>query len=75
MLHKLLTRVWADEEILKNWNERIIIKIPNKRNLSKYENWRAISLLSAISKIMTMFILNGLKTFALGTLPSTTYLN
>lgn len=40
-------------------DKAIIIKIPKKGDLSNCENWRAITLLSATSKIIT--ILDGLK--------------
>lgn len=34
------------------WNQGFKLKIPNKEDLSKCENWRAITLLRSISKIV-----------------------
>lgn len=30
MLHTLLNKIWTDEELPKEWKERLIIKIPKK---------------------------------------------
>ena len=46
-------------EIPEDWEEGlIIIKIPMKGDLSNCNNWRGLTLLSILSKILTRIILN-----------------
>lgn len=61
MLHKLLNKIWANEELPQEWKEGLIIKIPKKGDLSNCKNWRAITLLSASSKVLTKILLERMK--------------
>jgi hypothetical protein len=56
MLYPLLKKIWK-EKIPEEW-EGLIIKIPKKGDLSNCNNWRGITLLSILSKILTRVILN-----------------
>jgi len=58
MLYPLLEKIWKEEKIPENWEEGLIIKIPKKGDLSNYNNWRGVTLLSISSKILTRIILN-----------------
>jgi hypothetical protein len=57
MLHPLLKKIWKEEEIPKEWEKGLIIKIP-KKDLSNCNNWGGITLLIIPSKILPIVILN-----------------
>ena len=57
MLYPLLKKIWKEEKIPEEWEERLIIKIL-KKDLSNCNNWRGITLLIIPSKILTGVILN-----------------
>lgn len=59
--NKLGNRIWNDEELAKEWNQVLILKIPHKKDLSKCGNWRSVIILGAISKIKSEIILDRLK--------------
>ena len=61
MLYPLLEKIWKEEKIYEDWEEGLIIKIPKKGDLSYYNNWRRVTLLSIPSKILTRIILNTIK--------------
>lgn len=58
---KLLNNCWQNECILDNWRNGIIIKIPQKGNLSYYNDWRDITLLSVPGKVLCTVPLKGLQ--------------
>ena len=49
--------IWTQEEIPKDWQNGIIIKIPKKGDLSDCNNWRDITLLSVPGKVFCRIIL------------------
>ncbi|VDP54865.1 unnamed protein product [Schistosoma mattheei] len=51
ILHVLFKKVWEAEQVLTNWKEGHLIKIPKKRDLSKCENYGEITLLSIPGKV------------------------
>jgi hypothetical protein len=57
MLYPLLKKI-RKKKTPEEWEEGLIIKIPKKGDLSNYNNWRGITLLSIPSKILTRVILN-----------------
>ena len=46
-----LSDIWTTNEIHRDWNKGLIIKIPKKGDLQNCDNWRGITLLSMPSKI------------------------
>ena len=55
-LQPLLADTWMREEIPQRWKEGLIIKIPKKGDLSQCTNWRGITLLNTINKILAIII-------------------
>ncbi|KAJ3659052.1 hypothetical protein Zmor_010761 [Zophobas morio] len=53
---QLVAVVWDKEEMPSEWSKRIIIPIHKKRSKSEYENYRGISLLSVVYKILATCI-------------------
>jgi len=51
MLYPLLEKIWKEEKIPEDWEERLIIKILKKGDLPNCNNWRGVTLLSIPSKI------------------------
>jgi len=58
MLYPLLEKIWQEEKIAEGWEEGLLIKILKKGDLSNCNNWRGITLLSILSKILTRIIVN-----------------
>ncbi|VDO84330.1 unnamed protein product [Schistosoma mattheei] len=61
MLHLLLQKIWEEEQILMDWKERQLIKIPKKGDLSKCENYRGVTQLSIPGKVFNRVLLNRMK--------------
>ena len=61
MMHPLLSKIWQQEIIPKDWKEGYMVKLPKKGNLTHCDNWRGIMLLSVPSKILSRIILDRLK--------------
>ncbi|VDP36370.1 unnamed protein product [Schistosoma curassoni] len=51
MLYLLFRKIWEEEQVLMDWKEGHLIKIPKKGDLSKCENYRGITLLSVPGKV------------------------
>ena len=47
----LFSDIWTANEIPRDWNKGLIVKIPKKGDLQNCDNWRGITLLSMPSKI------------------------
>lgn len=62
LLYPLFQHIWIHEDIPNEWKESIIIKIPKKGSKAKCSNWRGISVLPAITKIINNIILNRIAT-------------
>lgn len=56
VLYPLLNEIWTSEEIPQKWKEGLIVKIPKKGDLSLCTNWRGITLLNTINKIVASII-------------------
>ena len=54
----LFSDIWTTNEIPRDWNKGLIIKIPKKGDLQNCDNWRGITLLSMPSKIFCRILLN-----------------
>ncbi|VDP84925.1 unnamed protein product [Schistosoma mattheei] len=61
MFHNLFRRIWEEEQEPMDWKEGKLVKIPKKGDLSKYENYRGIRLLSIPVKVFNSVLLNRMK--------------
>ena len=61
MLYSLLEEMCEKEEIPAEWKEGNLIKIPKKGDLSRYDNFRGIALLSVPGKVLNIIILERMK--------------
>ena len=51
-LETLFRLIWDKEEIPKDWEEGLIVKLPKKGDLTKCGNWRGLTLMSIPAKIL-----------------------
>lgn len=56
-LQPLLNDVWQQEHLPADWKEGLLIKLPKKGNRTDCNNWRGITLLSTVSKVLSKIIL------------------
>jgi len=61
ILEPLLKKVWESGRIPNDWKRGLIIKLPKKGDLTECSNWRGITLLNIIGKILATIIHNRLK--------------
>jgi len=61
ILFPLFQDIWQTETFPKEWKEGIIVKVPKKGDLSQCRNWRGVTLLAVISKIINKVILEQIK--------------
>src|SRR5215469_5590437 len=61
ILEPLLKKVWKSGQITNDWKQGVIIKLPKKGDLMECSNWRGITLLNIIGKILTTIIHNRIK--------------
>ena len=54
----LVDKIWKKEQIPKKWKKGITIKLPKKGNLKKCKNWRGITLLPIVSKVLGRILIN-----------------
>ncbi|VDP76263.1 unnamed protein product [Schistosoma mattheei] len=55
-----IPKIWEEEQVLMDWKEGHLIKIP-KKDLSTCENYRGITLLSIPGKVFNRVLLNRMK--------------
>ncbi|CAF4143408.1 unnamed protein product, partial [Rotaria magnacalcarata] len=60
-IHELCNRAWKEETIPEQWGKAILVPIPKKGDLSECSNYRTISLINHMGKILLMVLLNRLK--------------
>src|SRR5436190_6548151 len=53
----LIHDAWNQEKITNEWKSGLIIKLPKKGDLTHCRNWRGITLLNGINKILASIIL------------------
>lgn len=53
---KLFTTVWREQHVPADQHGALLISVPKKGNLSLCDNWRGISLLDAIGKLIVRVI-------------------
>jgi hypothetical protein len=61
ILQPLLKEVWNSGQIPNEWKQGLIIKLPKKGYLTECSNWREITLLNTIEKILAIITHNRLK--------------
>ena len=61
MLYSLFSKIWEKEEVLAQWKEGIIIKLPKKGDLRDCSNYQGIMLLSAPGKVLNRILLERMK--------------
>lgn len=52
-----IVAAWESEMFDSEWKKGVIVKIPKKGDLKKCDNWRGITILNTINKIMAQIIL------------------
>ena len=52
VLHDLFSAIWVCESIPADWKKGLIVRLPKKGNLTKRGNWRGITLISVVAKVM-----------------------
>ena len=52
MITDLVHRIWEERRVPKEWFDSILIPIPKKGNLRSCDNWRDISLLEVMGKVV-----------------------
>jgi hypothetical protein len=57
-LEPLLKKAWQSGQIPKDWKHGLNIKLPKKGDLTECSNWRGITLLNIIGKILATIIYN-----------------
>ena len=62
-IHELCNRAWQETTIPDEWGKSILVPIPKKGDLSDCSNYRTISLISHMGKILLMVLLNRLKQY------------
>jgi len=63
-IHKLIISIWNKVELLDEWKELIIVRIYKKSNKTDCSNYRGISLLPTIYKILSNILLSKLTPYA-----------
>ena len=57
----MFKKVWQSGHLPKDWKHGLIIKLPKKGDLTECSNWRGITLLNIIGKILATIIYSRLK--------------
>ncbi len=60
-VHKILNRIWRNEDMPEEWETGLIIKLPKKGDLAECGNWRGITLLPTTMKVFCRIILNRMR--------------
>ena len=61
VLQSLLKRIWELENMPEDWRKGLIIKLPKKGDLTRCGNWRGITLLSVVGKVMARSIIKRMR--------------
>ena len=60
-LHKLCNEVWSKGIFPEEWTKSILVTLPKKGDLGECKNYRTISLMSQVGKVMMKVLLSRLK--------------
>ena len=61
---KLMEQVWKEGEVVSAWCDAVIVPIPKKGDLRSCDNWRGISLLDVVGKVMARILKKRLEVVA-----------
>ena len=61
MLHQLFYNIWDTATFPADWMQGILIKVPKKGDLAECDNWRGITLLCVVLKVLCKVILERIK--------------
>lgn len=53
--------IWRQEKIPTSWKRGLIVRLPKKGNLKECKNWRGITLLQVISKILARVVIDRIR--------------
>ena len=73
LLTDLLRIVWKEERVRQELVDAMLIPIPRKGNLKCCDNWRGISLLEVLGKVVARGVQNRLQKLAEKLLPESQY--
>ena len=65
----LVHAVWEQRQVPRDWSDAILIPIPKRGDLSQCDNWRGISLLEVVGKVMARIFQERLQQVAEDELP------
>jgi hypothetical protein len=60
-LHELFQNIWDQEEIPDDWSRSLIVKLPKKGDLTVCGNWRGITLMSTVAKVLGRVIISRIR--------------
>lgn len=60
-IEEILNKVWEQEKTPNSWKRGLIIKLPKKGNLKNCKNWRGITLLPVVSKVLGRIIIDRIR--------------
>ena len=60
-VREIIDIVWRDEKTPRKWRKGLIVKLPKKGNLKECKNWRGITLLSVVSKVMGRIVIDRIR--------------
>ena len=69
MLLELVTDVWRECRVPTDWCDAVLVPIPKKGDLSRCDNWRGITLLDVVGKVVARVIQGRLQKLAEDELP------
>ena len=58
---QLLDKIWQQEKIPDRWRKGLIVKLPKKGDLKNCKNWRGITLLPVVSKVLERILIDRIK--------------
>ena len=59
---EIINIVWRDDKTPRKWRKGLIVKLPKKGNLKECKNWRGITLLSVVSKVLGRIVIDRRRT-------------
>lgn len=57
----LTSSIWNEERVPNKWRDALFVPIVKKGDLMKCDNWRGISLLNVMGKLLAMVIQSSLQ--------------
>ena len=68
-LMSLIEQVWEEGHVVDDWKNVMVVPIPKKGDLRRCDNWRGISLLDVVGKVMARIVKERLEHIAKRVLP------